>query len=174
MILNCVVAVDGNWGIGLNGNLLFRNKDDLRYFRQLTQGHTVITGRKTLATFPKGEPLKNRRNIVLSRTKDGDQITHKTDDDTSLVYCASVEETFKILKETENKGECTAFIIGGGEIYRQFLPFCRLAYVTKFSASTMADTFFENLDENPDWKIQTQFKFDSQITFCVYKNTINS
>lgn len=175
MILNCVVAVDENWGIGFNGNLLFRNGDDLRYFRQLTRGHTVITGRKTLATFPRGEPLQQRRNIVLSREKTGGKNVEGTAEETPLIYSPSPEKTFEILKNLEEKfRESVAFVIGGGEIYRQFLPFCKQAYVTKFSQSRSADTFFENLDENPHWKIQTTLKFDSLITFCLYKNMINT
>ena len=70
MSIEAIVAVDNAWGIGNKGELLCRVREDLRNFRSVTSGKTVILGSKTLATFPNGQPLKNRRNIILSRRED--------------------------------------------------------------------------------------------------------
>lgn len=142
MMLEAVVAVDRGWGIGYKGELLCRVRDDLRNFRSVTSGKTVILGSKTLSTFPNGQPLKNRRNIILSRNPDykveGAEVAH------------SLDEAFNMLSESE-----TAVVIGGDSIYKLFLPYCDRVYVTKFDTELPADAFFPNLDEL-GWKIESQ------------------
>lgn len=141
-MLEAIVAVDNSWGIGNKGELLCRVRDDLRNFRSVTSGKTVILGSKTLATFPNGQPLKNRRNIILSRRDDykvdGAEVAH------------SLDEALNMLSEDEN-----AVVIGGDSIYKLFLPYCKRIYVTKFDITLPADAFFPNLDEL-GFKIESQ------------------
>ncbi len=138
--LSTIVAVDQNWAIGYQGNLLARVSDDLKNFRAYTTGKTVILGSKTLATFPGGKPLKNRRNIVLSRRLDyapeGAEVAH------------SVEEALALLSEDEE-----AVVIGGETVYRQFLPYCFEAVVSKFDADFPHDAVFPDLGTDPSWEI---------------------
>lgn len=158
-----VVAVDKNWGIGNDGNLLFHISEDLKNFRRLTEGKTVILGRKTLATFPKGAPLKNRRNIILSRDEsysvEGAEVAR------------SVEEASELLK---NENTDNIVVIGGESIYRQMLPLCDTAIVTKIDAEAPAsDKFFPNLDEDENWYLaeESEVKEENGIKFkfCTYK-----
>lgn len=128
-----IVAVDEDWGIGKNNDLLCHLPDDMKYFKKRTTGHTVIMGRKTLESFPGGNPLKNRTNIVLS----------SNEIDKDVVLCHSVDEVLK-------KCDDDAFVIGGGSIYKQFLPYCNVAYITKIHKDFDADTFFPVIDET-DW-----------------------
>lgn len=138
--LSTIVAVDQNWAIGYQGNLLARVSDDLKNFRAYTTGKTVILGSKTLATFPGGKPLKNRRNIVLSRRPDyapeGAEVAH------------SVEEALALLSEDEE-----AVVIGGETVYRQFLPYCGKAVVSQFDAAFPHDALFPDLDADPAWEM---------------------
>ncbi len=140
--MKLIVAVDAEWGIGYKGNLLARVRADLMQFKKLTEGKSVILGSNTLATFPGGKPLKNRTNIVLHPSAD----YHP--EGTTVVH--SLEELFVY---TENRPEEEFIVIGGASVYRQLLPYCDTAYVTKFEKSFQKDVFFENLDENPDWKM---------------------
>lgn len=158
-----VVAVDKNWGIGNEGNLLFHISEDLKNFRRLTEGKTVILGRKTLATFPKGAPLKNRRNIILSRDEsysvEGAEVAR------------SVEEVTELL---ENENTDNVVVIGGESIYKQMLHLCDTAVVTKIdSAAEKSDKFFPNLDEDENWYLaeESEVKEENGIKFkfCTYK-----
>ncbi len=158
-----VVAVDNNWGIGNEGNLLFRISEDLKNFRRITEGKTVILGRKTLATFPKGAPLKNRRNVILSRdasySVEGAEVVR------------SVEEAAELLK---NENTDNVVVIGGESIYRQMLPLCDTAIVTKIDASAeKSDKFFPNLDEDENWFLAEESEVMEEngikFKFCTYK-----
>lgn len=137
-MMELVVAVDLGWGIGNNGELLCRVSDDLKNFRAVTTGKTVILGSKTLSTFPGGRPLKNRRNIIMSRrpdyTVEGAEVAH------------SPEELLNMLGEEEN-----AVVIGGESIYRLLLPYCDCAIVSKFDIDLPKDAFFPDLDKDPEW-----------------------
>lgn len=137
--MDAIVAVYDDWGIGRDGDQPIALSADRRFFRNTTKGSTVIVGRKTLAAFPGGQPLPKRRNIVLSRqniTIDGVEIAH------------SPEEAVEICKSDE-----TVFVIGGGTVYRQMLPMCDRAYITKVHVTPESDTWFPNLDEMPEWKM---------------------
>lgn len=141
--MKAIVAVDQNWGIGYNGELLFRISADLKRFKALTTGHTVVYGRKTLETFPGKRPLVGRRNIVLSHESafsvPGAEI------------CSSPEQVVALLDDPKN-----AYVIGGASVYTLFLPLCTTVYVTKVHAACPADCYFENLDTNPDWLLAEQ------------------
>lgn len=152
--MEIIAAVDRNWGIGYNNHLLFRSKKDMSCFRQHTMGNIVIMGRKTLESFPGGAPLSGRTNIVLTRngmaeqTKEiGSGYTFE-DTGTRLVPAGSVDEARKLAEDLPGM----VYIIGGGEIYREFLHLVSTAYITQFEAEGRADTFFPDLAADPEWK----------------------
>ena len=139
--MNLVVAVDENWGIGYRGDLLVRLRDDLKNFAALTRGKTVVLGSNTLATFPGGRVLKGRRNIVLNPdpeyAPDGAVVAHSIPEALELIAAA---------------GSDNVWVIGGMSIYRQLLPYCRRAYVTKIKADFKKDAYFPDLDADPRWR----------------------
>lgn len=160
--MNLIVAVDKNWAIGLGNKLLVSIPADMKFFRQTTTGKVVVMGRKTLESFPGGQPLKNRTNIVITsdpnyKVKDG-------------IVVSSIEEA---LEELKNYREEDIFVIGGESIYRQMLPHCKTAFVTKIDHAYDADTFFPNLDEMEDWKLtgisEEQTYFDLEYVFARYE-----
>ena len=134
--MNLIVAVDENWAIGNNGDQLVYLKEDLRRFRALTTGHPVILGRKTLATFPGGRPLRNRPNLILSATPG---------------YRVEGAEVYADVARLLAQAPQDAFVIGGASVYRALLPHCGRAYVTKIHARFPADCWFPNLDRDPGW-----------------------
>ena len=160
--MNLIVNVDKNWAIGYKGRLLVSIPEDMKFFRSETTGKVVVLGRKTLATFPGGLPLKNRTNIILTRNPD---FTAK-----GAVVCHDVEEALEELKKYPSED---IYIIGGDTIYRQFLPYCNVAHVTRTDHAYDADAWFPNLDEDPDWELTGQIVektyFDLEFTFCRYE-----
>lgn len=162
--MNLIVNVDKNWAIGLGSKLLVRIPQDMKYFRSMTTGHVVVMGRKTLESFPESKPLPNRVNIVLTRDQ-GYQAP-------GALVVHSMEE----LKEELEKypGE-EIFVIGGGQIYRELLPLCDKAYVTKVDRAFDADVYFPDLDQDPQWKMtkvsEEQTYFDLEYVFAVYERT---
>lgn len=139
--MNCIVAVDNHWGIGRRNGLLVSIPADMRFFRTETTGKTVIMGRTTLESFPGGKPLKNRFNIVVTRDPN-----YKVPD-AAVVH--SVEEAAELAGSYPSEN---VYVIGGASIYRQFLPYCDTAYVTKIDYLYDADTFFPDLDADPEWE----------------------
>ncbi len=139
--MNCIVAVDSNWGIGLKKQLLVRIPADMRFFKATTTGKVVIMGRATLESFPGGKPLADRVNIVVTHDPG-----YKVPD---AIVVHSIEEAAKLAAEYASED---VYIIGGGSIYKQFLPYCDVAYVTKIDFAYDADTFFPNLDNDPEWE----------------------
>lgn len=138
--MNAIVAVNESWGIGKEDALLVHLSPDLKRFRQLTTGGTVIVGRKTLKTFPGGKPLPKRENLVLSRRKELAV--------PGAVVCGSVEEACDAVA---GKDPETVFVIGGASVYEAFLPLCSQVFVTQFRGGEAADRFFPNLDQDPCW-----------------------
>ena len=137
--MDLIVAVYDNWGIGRDGTQPIALSADRRFFRETTRGCTVILGRRTLEDFPGKNPLPGRENIVLSRSSQPIP---------GFTLCSGVEEALDA-----SQGKRT-FVIGGGSIYCQLLPFCDRAYVTKVHADVPSDTFFPNLDEDPRWRLE--------------------
>ena len=125
-------------------------------------GKAIIMGRKTLESFPNGQPLKNRTNIVITRKKD-----YKCKD---VIVVHSVEEALEAVKDVKSED---IYVIGGGEIYKQMLPYCDLAHVTKIDYAYQADTYFPNLDELEDWEMtgvsEEQTYYDLVYEFCRYE-----
>ncbi len=160
--MNLIVAVDKNWAIGLKNDLLVSIPADKKFFRFETMHKAVIMGRKTLESFPGGQPLKDRTNIIITRKQDfkcnGTIVVH------------SVEEA---LEEAKKFAPEDVYVIGGGEIYRQMLPYCDLAHVTKIDYAYQADTHFPNLDEDPEWELtgvsEEQTYYDLVYEFCRYE-----
>ena len=142
-MMELIVNVSADWGIGMGDQLLVSIRADLRRFRDLTMGKTVILGRKTLQTFPGGRPLKGRRNLILSANQalevPGAEVVH------------DLPELFAALAPDEE-----AVVIGGESIYRQLLPYCEIARVTKSYVNYPADRFFPNLDLLPNWHLESQ------------------
>jgi len=162
--MNLIVAADKNWAIGKDNKMMWSIPADMRFFRETTKGNVVIMGRKTLESFPQGQPLKNRVNIVVTRNPG-----YKVKD---AVIVHSVEEAVK--KAAEYEGEI--FVIGGESIYREMLPYCDKAFVTKIDHAFDADTFFPNLDEDGEWKMtkisEEQTCFNLEYYFTVYERTV--
>ncbi len=137
-MIKAIVHADREWGIGKGNDMMFSLPKDMKFFRETTLNHTVVMGGKTLRSFPNQKPLKNRVNVVLSRGQVCDE----------CVFVRSYEELKTELKKRENE---EIFVIGGGEIYRELLPYCHEALVTKVDAVGGAEVFFPNLDEHPDF-----------------------
>ena len=140
--MNLIVAADTNWAIGNKDKLVVSIPNDQKHFREETTGKVVVLGRKTLSTFPQGLPLKNRTNIVLSRNP---QYTVK---DALVVH--SLDELLEELKKYPSED---IYIIGGESIYRQMLPYCDTAHVTKIDHTYQADAYFPDLDKDSEWEI---------------------
>lgn len=160
--MNIIVAADNNWAIGNKNKLLVSIPNDMKQFREETTGKVVVVGRKTLESFPQGQPLKNRTNIVLSKDKNyrvkGAIVVNSVDD---------------LLKEIKGYASEDIYVIGGESIYRQLLPYCDTAHVTKIDHAYEADTYFPNLDKDPEWEITAdsdeQTYFDIAYTFLRYE-----
>lgn len=136
--MNLIVAVDQNWAIGKGGDQLVYISEDLKRFKALTTGHPVILGRKTLATFPGGRPLKGRRNLILSATPG---------------YQVEGAEVFPNLDALLAQAPEDSFVIGGESVYRALLNHCHTAYVTKIHAEFPADRYFPDLDADERWTV---------------------
>lgn len=160
--MNLIVAVDKNWAIGLKNQLLISIPADMKFFRDTTMGKVVVMGRKTLESFPGGQPLKRRTNIVLTRDK-----KYQVKD---AVVVHTIEE---LLEELKQYNQEDIYVIGGESIYRQLLPYCKVAHVTKIDHAYEADTYFPNLDEMKDWEItgvsDEQTYFDLEYEFVRYE-----
>lgn len=160
--MNLIVAVDKNWAIGNQNKLLVSIPADMKFFRETTMNKVVVMGRKTLESFPNGLPLKKRTNIVITRDKN-----YQVKD---AIVVHSVEEAVEELKKYDEE---EIYVIGGESIYRQMLPYCKVAHVTKINHAYEADTFFPNLDEMEDWEVtgvsDEQTYFDLEYEFVRYE-----
>lgn len=158
--MNLIAAVDNNWAIGNKRELLADIPEDKRLFRELTVGKTIVGGRVTMEGFPGGKPLPDRKNIMLTRRDDisfGDAL-----------IAHDLTELFKMLVDTDSDD---IFFVGGEQVYREALPFCTRAYITKINYEYEADAHMDNLDDLPEWKLTMQ---SDEYTFgdISYKFTI--
>lgn len=160
--MNLIANVDNNWAIGKNNQLLVRIPADMKFFRETTTGKVVVMGRKTLESFPNGQPLKNRTNIVLTRDT-GYQVK-----DACVVH--SMDELWEELKKYPSED---IYVIGGETIYEQLVDACDVAHITKVDYAYDADAHFPNLDERPEWHItqdsEEQTYFDLIFHFYKYE-----
>lgn len=163
--MNLIAAADKNWGIGYKNKLLVSIPSDMKFFRTTTTGKVIVMGRKTLESFPNGMPLKNRTNIVLTSNQD-----YRVKD---AIIVHTLED---LLKELEKYNSDDIYVIGGESVYRQLLPYCNTAYITKIDHAFQADTFFPNLDEQMDWKMtqesEEQTCFDLEYMFTKYEHRL--
>lgn len=143
--MKLIAAADKHWGIGKNGGLLFHIPEDMKFFRSMTQGKVVVMGRKTLESMPNGKPLPNRVNIVLSH----DTAYHAD----GVTVCHTEAELADTLASFDTED---IFIIGGAQIYAQFLEKCDTAYVTRIDADGGAQVFLPNIDAMSDWTVAQQ------------------
>lgn len=161
-MIKAIVHADREWGIGKDGDMMFSLPLDMKFFRETTTGHTVAMGGNTLRSFPGQKPLKNRINIVISRGQVRDD----------CVIVRTMSEFKNEIRSREKDG--VVYVIGGAQIYQEMLPYCHEALVTKVDSIGGADTFFPNLDENPDFVCVSESQpIDDnghKIRFTVYKN----
>lgn len=160
--MKAIVAVDLNWGIGCGESLLEFIPEDMKFFKNMTTNNTVVMGRATFDTLPGKKPLKDRLNVILTRNRKFKQKKSKV--------CYSVKEVFEEIPNMEGE----IYIIGGEEIYTQFLPYCEEIYVTKIQESYEADKFFPNLNELSGWELVFEGEMrehkDVNFQFTTYKN----
>ena len=157
--MDLIVAVYDDWGIGRDGTQPVALSTDRKFFRETTRGAMVIVGRRTIDDFPGKKPLPGRVNVALTRTDA---------EIPGFTVCHSPEEAAQLAAGAEK-----AFVIGGGTIYRQMLPLCDRAYVTKVHVTPESDTFFPNLDEDPAWEpaeiLQSGEENGIGYEMCLYK-----
>ncbi|MBQ6833215.1 MAG: dihydrofolate reductase [Lachnospiraceae bacterium] len=153
--MNLIVAVDKNWAIGNKGKLLVSIPGDQKMFREETMGKVIVMGRKTLESLPSGQPLMGRTNVVLTRNESFNK--------KGTVVFHTVEETLEYLKQFRPED---VYIIGGEEIYRQFLPYCDTAHVTWIDYAYEADTHFPNLDKDPEWHVTDESDEQTYFNLC--------
>ena len=157
--MELIVAVYDDWGIGKDGTQPVALSADRKFFRETTRGAMVIVGRRTIEDFPGQKPLPGRVNVALTRT---------AKEIPGFTVCTSPEEAAALAATAER-----AMVIGGGSIYRQMLPLCDTAYVTKVHTTVDSDTFFPNLDEEPDWVLTEVLQSGEEngifYDMCLYK-----
>ena len=137
--MEAIVAVYSDWGIGIDGTQPVVVKADRAHFIELTRGAAVIVGRRTLEDFPGGRPLKGRNNIVITRQNidiEGAEVAHTTDE--ALLLAAKYPRTL---------------VLGGASVFKQFMPWIDKIHVTKIDLAPASDSFFENLDASPEWRM---------------------
>ena len=143
--MNAIVAVDANWGIGRGNELLFTLRGDLKRFREITTGGTILLGRKTLETFPGGRPLPRRRNVVLTKN-------HLEVEGATVVH--TIDELLDSVKDEDPE---SVYVVGGGTVYTALLPHCKRVYMTRIDATAGdPDTYFPNLDKLPGWEVEKE------------------
>lgn len=157
--MDLIVAVYDDWGIGKDGTQPIALSTDRKFFREMTRGAMVIAGRRTIDDFPGRKPLPGRVNVALTRSDV---------EIPGFTVCHSPEEAVQLAKSNEK-----AMVIGGGSIYRQMLPYCRRAIVTKVHVTPESDTFFPNLDESDQWELKEilQSGEENGIAYemCIYE-----
>lgn len=137
--MELIVAVYDDWGIGRDGTQPIALSADRKFFRETTRGAMVIVGRRTIQDFPGQKPLPGRVNVALSRS---------CQEISGFTVCQTPEQALELARNVER-----AMVIGGGSVYRQMLPYCDCAYVTKVHVCPPSDTFFPNLDQDPQWDL---------------------
>ena len=161
--MKAIVAVDLNWGIGCKGKLLQSIPEDMKFFKEKTIGNVVVMGRETFESLSGKNPLKDRVNIVLTRSE--------SFNDDRLIICNSIDEVLNELQKYEND---KIFIIGGESVYKQFLSYCDELYITKIYNRYKADKFFPNIHTMSNWDLVEESEVkeynDVRYVFSTYKN----
>ena len=161
--MQAIAAVDKNWAIGYKGKLLTSIPEDMKLFKNETTGNVVVMGRKTLESFPGGRPLPNRTNIVLTSFADYQS--------KGAIIVHSIDELFDRLSDYDTE---KIYVIGGETIYRQLIPYCDKALITKIDMDYDADAFFPNPDNEDrrelEGESEDQTYFDLCYPFTQYTN----
>ncbi len=162
-----IAAVDKNWAIGKDGKLLFHIKEDMKQFREHTEGNIIVMGRKTLETFPGGRPLDGRENIILS--------ANPAYSVKGAVVVHSHDELFEYIQSLREKGDDReVFVVGGERVYADLIDQCDIAIITKIDFAADADAYFPDLDSREGWVLKGESdentSFDLAYTFCIYEN----
>lgn len=159
--MKAIFHADREWGIGKKNDLMFSLPLDMKFFRETTKDKIIVMGRNTLNSFPNGKPLKNRVNIVLS--------SKKVDEDVIAVHNSD-----ELFEELNKYPEDDVYVIGGASVYNMLMPYCSEVLVTKVDAVGGADAFFENLDQNPNFKLAYESAPEETngytVRFLTYKN----
>ena len=156
-MISAIVAVDENFGIGFNGDLLEHIPEDLKHFKELTSGHTVVMGRKTWDSLSK-KPLPNRHNLVITKDPSIYELTNE-------VWFYTLRQIEVLMLKNKN---VNYFVIGGGQIYEKLLPICDKVYLTKIMIShENVDTYFPNIELMDNWKCleQSEIKQYNDISY---------
>ena len=153
--MNLIVAADRHWAIGKDGRVLVTSPADQQTLMRETAGKVVVMGRKTLESLPGGQPLGNRRNLVLTRDED-----YKIK---GAHVCHSLEEAMEWLQAFDTND---IYIIGGQSIYEQFLPYADTVHVTRIDYTYDADTFFKNLENDGDWRMTDEGDEQTYFDLC--------
>ena len=158
--MKAIVAVDENWGIGCDNELLYSIPEDMKFFKDVTVNKVVVMGHSTFKSLPGSRPLKNRTNIILSKDENLNI--------DSAIVCNSID---KLLSTIEMYDKNDVFLIGGQGIYKQLLEFCSEIYVTKINGNKKADSYFPNVDLMDNWTVSdiSEMKSYNDIQYCFYK-----
>ena len=158
-MMEAIVAVYSDWGIGSEGTQPVVLKADRAHFRELTAGAAVLVGRRTLEDFPGGRPLKGRQNIVVTRRQteiEGAEVAHSTEE--ALALAEKYPRTL---------------VLGGASVFRQFLPYLDTVHITKIDLAPRSDSFFPDLDSDPDWECVSPGVWEEEngvrYRFCEYR-----
>lgn len=159
--MNLILAADKNWAIGNKGELLCHIPGDLKFFKENTQGKTVVMGRATLESLPGHKGLPGRTNIVLTGNRnfsaDGVQVV--------------IHDLDHLKDELARHPGDEVFVIGGASVYKMLLPMCDTCYITKIDSSFPADRYFTDLDADKDFQVtwQSDMKEDNGIQYRFFK-----
>lgn len=154
-----VLSADKNWGIGYKGDLLVKIPNDMKMFRNLTTDNVIVMGRKTLESFPNGQPLPKRVNIVMTQNPNYE-----------AKGCVVVHNTEELMEELKNYPDKQIYVVGGESIYKELLPYCEEAYVTRIDYEYQADRYFPNLDENGEWELYEEGEEETFFSIEYYFN----
>lgn len=170
----CIQEQNGVWCIGNKNTLLFSYSEDMKFFKTMTENCVVICGQRTFESFLNG-PLKNRCHIVLSDDMNYRNVEHDHMDKEMVYICHSIKEVMhrlKMLYLTHNEYHKNGvWVIGGGQVYQQLLPYCKEVYVTKINTLEEKDydTTFPNLDNCNYWELESSVVGNNDsLEFCKY------
>ena len=159
--MNLIVAVDNNYAIGNKGNLIYNIPMDLKHFKEHTLNKIVVMGERTYLSLPK-HPLPKRVNIVLC------------DRDVEYEGAIVVHNTHELRDKLATYNTNDVYVIGGASVYNLLMDNCKYAYITHIDASDDADTFINNIELRPNWKLSAQSETLTenglQFKFCTYEN----
>lgn len=175
--MEAIVAVDENWAIGCQGQLLQPIAEDLRRFRAISQERILLYGRGTLSSFPGGRILPKRLNLILSRQLELTDLPLRRPEEAQDIRILPDQEALRRCIREEQLDPDRILLIGGGQVYRDFLPYCRGVYLTQIkTAFPQADAWFPNLEQEPDWSCRETEAWlhdaDTGLAFryCYYEN----